>query len=94
VVPILAGRFLQDPSGIFKDVRSESGLIDKRLSDRAKMAAAKADKEFSKREEKIRKTIEKRRASRSPPENDPRGLIEYLLDTEDNDIEYEVTRCR
>lgn len=91
---ILAGLFLQDPSGLFKDVRSESGLIDRRQADRAKMAAAKADKEFAKREEKIRKTIEKRRASRSPPEKDPRGLIEYLLDTEDNDIEYEVTRCR
>lgn len=43
---------------------------------------------------KRQKAVTKRRESRTPPEGDPFAMIDYLLDTPAEDLEFEIARCR
>lgn len=79
-----------DPENLFKGRAVESGIINRRMQqkmsqmDKADMQRAKDD---------IRKAVVTRREARAPP-NDHYQLVEFLLTTDAEDMEYEVARCR
>ena len=79
-----------DPENLFRGRAVETGIINRRMQqkmsqmDKADMQRAKDD---------IRKAVVTRREARAPP-NDHYQLVEFLLNTEAEDMEYEVARCR
>ena len=86
-----------DPENLFKDVDEveSSMLIDKRLAVRkAKMEAemaAKAKEDWLKN----RAELEATRAARVlPSAEDPSSIVKYFFETEINEMEYEIVRCR
>ncbi|CAG9463721.1 unnamed protein product [Pedinophyceae sp. YPF-701] len=83
-----------DPEGLFENVYAEDDLIKKRFLARQQMSDEEKAEEDKKRREKIQKQIDERRAARSPPEGNPAALLQYFLDTEVTDMEYEVARCK
>jgi hypothetical protein len=81
-----------DPEGLFKSAPTP-GLIDRKLmqSRVGEDQDTKAAMEQVFQAQKLEVT--KRRESRTPP-TDPHDLVEYFLDTEATDMDYEVARCR
>lgn len=71
----------------------KTGLIERRMMQKQ----MEKDKEFataiSATKDDIRKQVLLRRSQRSPPD-DPTELAEYFLNTNAEDMEFEVARCR
>jgi len=82
-----------DEEGLFGQ-SSNDDLIARNMQQRqARFEEEEAERKAEERA-KLRKELEEFRASRTVPENDPRMLMEYLLTTEINELEFEMTRCR
>ncbi|KAF8061121.1 celF [Scenedesmus sp. PABB004] len=83
-----------DPEGLFKGLAPKTGIIERRLMMKQMETA---DSEFKKvlnmAGDEDRKVQLMRRESRKPPE-DHHELIEYFLNTQADDMEFEVARCR
>lgn len=82
-----------DPEGLFKGSAPTSGLIERKLMEQR----ISGDQESKAAMEQVFQAqqleVSKRRESRTPP-TDAHDLVEYFLDTEAMDMEYEVARCR
>lgn len=82
-----------DPEGLFKTSAPKTGIIDRRMMQKR----IETDQEFKKQMEefaaKKREELVAKRESRLIP-TDNNALIEYFLDTETPEMEFEVARCR
>eukprot|EP00879_Flechtneria_rotunda_P002469 GHRR01002666.1.p1 GENE.GHRR01002666.1~~GHRR01002666.1.p1 ORF type:complete len:263 (+),score=57.60 GHRR01002666.1:92-880(+) len=82
-----------DPDNLFKGTAPRSGLIERRLLNKQ----MDKDKEFAKAVQiagdEDRKKVLLRRQSRTPP-TDHIELVEFFLNTDAEDMEFEVARCR
>jgi hypothetical protein len=82
-----------DPEGLFNRSTPLSGIIERKLMDQR----IETDKEYKSQVESFiatqKEEKEKRRQGRTPP-TDPFDLVEYFLNTETEDMEFEVARCR
>jgi len=85
-----------DPDGLFPDVdeTSSSMLIDRRLSIKAAEAEKEMEEELKKKHKEEREKLQAERDARVQPQNDPEGLVQYFFETEINEMEYEIVRCR
>lgn len=84
-----------DPDGLFPDVdeTSSSMLIDRRLGQRAREAEEALEEEAKKKHKEEREKLQALRDARTQPD-DPEGLVQYFFETEINEMEYEIVRCR
>jgi hypothetical protein len=82
-----------DEEGLFS-ASSDEDLIARNVAKRAAMFEEQEEKEKAEERARLRKELEEFRASRSVPKDDPRMTMEYLLSTEINELEFEMTRCR
>jgi hypothetical protein len=82
----------QDPEGVFK-APPQQGLIDRKLRNQQ----IQSDKSYAFQMEKFaneeREARQKKRDARTPPVT-PAGMVEYMLETEADEMEYEVARYR
>lgn len=86
-----------DPEGLFADVdeTSSSMLIDRRLAARNAELEKEAEEEAKKEHKKRREELQAARDARQQPGvDDPEGLVQYFFETEMNEMEYEIVRCR
>mmetsp|Transcript_1432 Transcript_1432/g.2866 ORF Transcript_1432/g.2866 Transcript_1432/m.2866 type:complete len:357 (-) Transcript_1432:768-1838(-) len=82
-----------DPEKLIPDVVPEEGIIERRMAERElEQKKAKEEEERAERE-RLRAELEEFRNSRTIP-SEPRLLLQYLLDTEINELEFEMTRVR
>lgn len=85
---------MKDPEGLFKQSSGAGTLLKQNSAKRL----AETDKEFEEQQkaeaEKVYKAMVERRAGRTPPQDDVPALVEYMLDTEFEDMAFEITRCR
>jgi len=82
-----------DPESEF-GTASNDDLIAKNMAMRIQK---QEDEEFERKAEekkKLRAELEEHRAARTLPTGDPAKILEYLLQTEINELEFEMTRCR
>lgn len=82
-----------DPESEF-GAASNDDLIGKNMAMRLQK---QEDEEFERKSEekkKLRAELEAHRAARTLPTGDPAKILEYLLQTEINELEFEMTRCR
>eukprot|EP00217_Crustomastix_stigmatica_P007547 CAMPEP_0183795142 /NCGR_PEP_ID=MMETSP0803_2-20130417/4252_1 /TAXON_ID=195967 /ORGANISM="Crustomastix stigmata, Strain CCMP3273" /LENGTH=314 /DNA_ID=CAMNT_0026039553 /DNA_START=47 /DNA_END=991 /DNA_ORIENTATION=- len=81
-----------DPDGLFK--APETGHLQRRETAKR----AETDKEFAEQQKELEKQeyqeMVARRAERNPPQDDPKGMVEFMLTTQVEDIPFEITRCR
>lgn len=84
-----------DPDGLFPEVdeASSSMLIDRRLGQRAREAEEALEEEAKKKHKEEREKLQAMRDARTQPD-DPEGLVQYFFETEINEMEYEIVRCR
>lgn len=84
-----------DPEKLIPDVAPEDneGLIERRLAARELEQKKQKEEEERAERERLRAELEEFRASRTVP-SEPRLLLQYLLDTEINELEFEMTRVR
>lgn len=84
-----------DPDGLFPEVdeTSSSMLIDRRLGQRAREAEEALEEEAKKKHKEEREKLQALRDARTQPD-DPEGLVQYFFETEINEMEYEIVRCR
>jgi hypothetical protein len=84
-----------DPDGLFPDVdeTSSSFLIDRRLGERQRMKEEELQEEAKKKHKEERAKLQAERDARTQPD-DPEGLVQYFFETELNEMEYEIVRCR
>lgn len=83
---------LQDPEGMFK-TPPQTGLIDRKLMGQRMATDQEYKSQVATFIQQQKDERQARRDARTPPE-DPYDLIEYFLDTDAEDMEYEVARCR
>jgi len=86
-----------DPDGLFPEVdeTSASMLIDRRLGMKAQEAEKEAEEEAKKRHKEEREKLQAERDARAQPgPEDPEALVRYFFETEINEMEYEIVRCR
>ena len=83
-----------DPEGLFKEAEyGDPGyLINKNQVKRAVAKDSDLKEKMEQEKEKALRELEAARAARSPPEDDPAALVEYLLDTEADEMTFEITR--
>jgi len=81
-----------DPEGLFK-TGPTPGIIDRKLMGQRAETDAEARSSISAFMALQKEETQKRRDARVVPD-DPHDLVEYFLDTESGDMEYEVARCR
>lgn len=83
----------QDPEGLFNKAPVRQGIIETKLMNKR----IESDQEYKVKMEAVikqeRDELQKKRESRVIP-NTPAGLIEFFLDTEAPEMEFEVARCR
>jgi len=86
---------MYDPEGLFPDVdeTSSSMLIDRRLGQRAREAEEALEEEAKKKHKEEREKLQALRDARVQPD-DPEALVQYFFETEINEMEYEIVRCR
>ena len=82
-----------DPEGLFQGSAPTPGLIDRKLMEQRVSSDQDSKVAMEQVFEAQRLEVAKRRDSRTPPE-DAHDLVEYFLETEAMDMEYEVARCR
>lgn len=81
-----------DPEGIFKSA-PQQGLIDRKLMGQRMQQDDEARKQVEAYEAKAREELQQKREARVAPQHDDQ-LVDYLLDTEAPEMEYEVARLR
>ncbi|KAL4441533.1 hypothetical protein ABPG77_002037 [Micractinium sp. CCAP 211/92] len=81
-----------DPEGLFK-AAPQQGLIERKMFQKQ----VQGDKEFARKMEEFAAQqaleLQKKREARQPPEK-IEDLVEFFLDTEAPEMEFEVARCR
>lgn len=80
-----------DPDNILGP--AQEGHISRRMLQKQMQQDAQLRATVQQAKDESRRQVIARRASRTPP-NDHIGLIEYLLNSTAEDMEYEVARCR
>ena len=86
-----------DPDGLFPEVdeSSASMMIDRRLGVRQAEKEEEMEEEMKKEHEEARAKLQEERDTRVQPDpDDPEALVKYFFDTEINEMEYEIVRCR
>ena len=86
-----------DPDGLFPEVdeSSASMMIDRRLGMRQAEMDADVEEEMKKKHEEARAALQAARDARvQPGPEDPEALVKYFFETEINEMEYEIVRCR
>lgn len=86
-----------DPDGLFPEVdeSSASMMIDRRLGVRQAEKEKEMEEEMKKEHEEARAKLQEERDARVQPDSDdPEALVKYFFDTEINEMEYEIVRCR
>ena len=86
-----------DPDGLFPEVdeSSASMMIDRRLGVRQAEKEKEMEEEMKKEHEEARAKLQEERDARVQPDpEDPEALVKYFFDTEINEMEYEIVRCR
>mmetsp|Transcript_1873 Transcript_1873/g.6709 ORF Transcript_1873/g.6709 Transcript_1873/m.6709 type:complete len:303 (+) Transcript_1873:139-1047(+) len=86
-----------DPDNLLGDVEEEDkDLIGQRLKVREEELAEKKRKEEEKKREEDRLALAKFREERwaAYPRGNADGMIQYLLETEENEMEFELTRMK
>jgi len=86
-----------DPDGLFPEVdeSSASMMIDRRLGMRQAEMDADVEEEMKKKHEEARAALQEARDARvQPGPEDPEALVTYFFETEINEMEYEIVRCR
>jgi len=86
-----------DPDGLFPEVdeSSASMMIDRRLGMRQAEMDAEMEEEMKKKHEEARAELQAARDARvQPGPEDPEALVKYFFETEMNEMEYEIVRCR
>ncbi|EFJ50247.1 hypothetical protein VOLCADRAFT_80381 [Volvox carteri f. nagariensis] len=81
-----------DPEQLFKRP-PETGLISRRMTHKMMEQNKDFASQMQRAKDDIRRQVLTRREARNPPE-DPMELVEYMLNTEAEDMEFEVARCR
>ena len=70
-------------------------MIDRRLGMRQAEKEKEMEEEMKKEHEEARAKLQEERAARVQPDSDdPEALVKYFFDTEINEMEYEIVRCR
>ncbi|KAG2438871.1 hypothetical protein HYH02_010669 [Chlamydomonas schloesseri] len=82
-----------DPENLYKGVPLQEGIINRRLTQKMMEQNKEFAAEISRTKDDIRKATLIRREARVPP-SDHNELIEFMLNTEADDMEFEVARCR
>lgn len=81
-----------DPEGLFKSAPQE-GMIERKLFMQQGKGGEDFEKKMAQFAEQQRSELQKKRDARKVPDK-MEDLIEYLLDTEAPEMEFEVARCR
>ena len=83
-----------DPEGLFKeaDYGDPGYLINKNQVKRAASKDSELQEKMDREKEKALRELEAARAARSPPQDDPAALVEYLFDTDADELTFEITR--
>lgn len=82
-----------DPEGLFKGSAPAPGMIDRKLMQQRIGSDQQATEQVAAFIAAQKADIQAKREARVVPE-DPHDLIEFFLDTEGPDMEFEVARCR
>ena len=82
-----------DPEGLLGE-RAAPGKIKQNMHKRL----MRTDEEYRQQQQEVaeqkRQELWEKRAARKVPRSDPAAMIEYLLDTENQEMSYEIGRCR
>ncbi len=81
-----------DPENMFKRP-PETGLIARRMTQKMMEQNREFAAEMQRTKDDLRRAVLTRREARNPPD-DHIELIEYLLNTEAEDMQFEMARCR
>lgn len=82
-----------DPENLFKNKTLEAGIIQRRMQQRMMKENKEYAKEMARAKDDVRRAVLTRREARAPPTPHDE-LVEFLLNTEAEDMEYTVARCR
>lgn len=82
---------LQDPEGILG--QPSGGHIERRTRQKTLQQSKEEQEADRKAEEEQREAIKQKREARVVPTS-PVDLVEYFLETESQEMEYEIARCR
>mmetsp|Transcript_39634 Transcript_39634/g.55043 ORF Transcript_39634/g.55043 Transcript_39634/m.55043 type:complete len:326 (+) Transcript_39634:102-1079(+) len=84
-----------DPDGVMKDsTPGADDLISKNMAAREEAFEKEREEKEAEEKKKAREELQAYRDARVMPSDDPTAMLSYLLDTEINELEFEVTRCR
>jgi len=83
--------FTQDPEGIL--AAPQGGHIQRRTFQKQVAESEEMAERVEAERQKAREALMAKRAARSPP-SEARALVEYFLETEADELEYEVARTR
>lgn len=81
------------PDAVDDDKFNSGSIIERRLKEREIAAKKAKEEEEAEERAKLRAELEEFRASRTIP-SEPPLLLQYLLDSEINELEFEMTRVR
>lgn len=84
--------YTQDPEGIL--AAPQGGHIARRSMDRAIAENKELAEQVEKERVKAREELLAARESRAPPTAGGRALVDYFLDTDADEMEFEIARCR
>mmetsp|Transcript_26430 Transcript_26430/g.49876 ORF Transcript_26430/g.49876 Transcript_26430/m.49876 type:complete len:332 (+) Transcript_26430:103-1098(+) len=82
-----------DPDNVMKEP-ADDDLISRNMKQREERFEQERLEAESEERKRLRAELEEFRSSRTIPTDDPKMLLEYLVSTEINELEFEMTRCR